>query len=52
LTGGLPGRRAAGAHAHPRDSAASHALLSGVVLPRRIADAVAEHRDFLHGRRD
>ncbi|MCG0582276.1 FUSC family protein, partial [Burkholderia cenocepacia] len=35
-----------------RDGDAAHALLNGVVLLRRIADAAAEHGDFLRGRRD
>ncbi|AMU10373.1 FUSC family protein [Burkholderia cenocepacia] len=33
-----------------RDGDAAHALLNGVVLLRRIADAAAEHGDFLAGR--
>jgi len=35
-----------------RDGDTAHALLNGVVLLRRIADAAAEHGGFLRGRRD
>ncbi|MDN7427335.1 fusaric acid resistance protein [Burkholderia sp. AU16741] len=35
-----------------RDGDAAHALLGGIVLLRRIADAAAEHDGFLRGRRD
>ncbi|MCA8415945.1 FUSC family protein [Burkholderia cenocepacia] len=42
----LRGRMAA------RDGDAAQALLNGIVLLRRIADATAEHGGFLRGRRD
>ncbi|MBR8209939.1 FUSC family protein, partial [Burkholderia cenocepacia] len=42
----LRGRMAA------RDGDAAQALLNGIVLLRRIADATAEHDGFLRGRRD
>ncbi|WP_175875322.1 FUSC family protein [Burkholderia sp. BCC0097] len=42
----LGGRMAA------RDGDAAQALLNGIVLLRRIADATAEHGGFLRGRRD
>jgi uncharacterized membrane protein YccC len=35
-----------------RDGAAAPAVLSGIVLLRRIADAAGEHGGFLRGRRD
>ncbi|HEB3534696.1 TPA: hypothetical protein RZC51_006280, partial [Burkholderia cenocepacia] len=35
-----------------RDGDDAHALLNGVVLLHRIADAAAEHGDFLRGHRD